>query len=132
MLHKKFNRNKFNNSRRRFLKNTAITSAASISVLPGQGLTRGLYASSSAPLKNNPLGFNGERQDPLTGCYHLGQGYRQYNPRLMRFHAYDSMSPFGRGGTHGYAYCLGDPVNQRDPSGHFALLSLLIGAIIGA
>ncbi|MEX2964636.1 RHS repeat-associated core domain-containing protein, partial [Microbulbifer sp. TYP-18] len=59
-------------------------------------------------------------------------GYRVYNPGLMRFHAADSMSPFGRGGVNSYAYALGDPINLRDPSGHFALISLLIGAIIGA
>ncbi|KXO06765.1 hypothetical protein AKG98_2859 [Moritella sp. JT01] len=132
MSKKQFSGTVFNRSRRRFLKSTAAVSAASLPMVPGQSLARGLYASSTAPLRNNPLGFNGERQDPVTGCYHLGQGYRVYNPRLMRFHAYDSMSPFGRGGTHGYAYCLGDPINQRDPSGHFALLSLLIGAIVGA
>lgn len=31
------------------------------------------------------LGFNGERPDPVTGHYHLGNGYRQFNPMLMRF-----------------------------------------------
>ncbi|KXO06766.1 hypothetical protein AKG98_2860 [Moritella sp. JT01] len=132
MSKKQFSGTVFNRSRRRFLKSTAAVSAASLPMVPGQSLARGLYASSAGTLRNNPLGFNGERQDPVTGCYHLGKGYRVYNPRLMRFHAYDSMSPFGRGGTHGYAYCLGDPINQRDPSGHFALLSLLIGAIVGA
>ncbi|MCP9270425.1 hypothetical protein M5U04_20720 [Xenorhabdus sp. XENO-1] len=83
-------------------------------------------------LANNPLGYNGERKDPVTGFYHLGGGYRVYSPTLMRFHASDSASPFGQGGLNSYAYCLGDPINLRDPSGHFALLSLLIGAIVGA
>ena len=55
-----------------------------------------------------------------------------YSPTLMRFNAQDSLSPFGRGGVNGYAYCLGDPINRNDPSGHFALLSLFIGAIVGA
>ncbi|MBC8653664.1 hypothetical protein GQR86_11685 [Providencia vermicola] len=32
------------------------------------------------------LGLNGERIDPITGVYHLGNGYRAYNPCLMRFH----------------------------------------------
>ncbi|EGH34551.1 hypothetical protein PSYJA_38611, partial [Pseudomonas syringae pv. japonica str. M301072] len=42
-------------------------------------------------------GFNGEQPDPLTGHYLLGNGYRAYNPVLMRFNSPDSMSPFGRG-----------------------------------
>lgn len=64
------------------------------------------------------LGFNGERRDPLTGYYDLGQGYRQFNPVLMRFNSPDSWSPFGDGGLNAYAYCLGDPVNRTDGTGH--------------
>ncbi|MNZ30036.1 hypothetical protein D3C78_472920 [compost metagenome] len=64
------------------------------------------------------LGFNGERPDPITGCYHLGNGYRQFNPVLMRFNSPDSWSPFGKGGLNAYAYCEGDPRNQVDPTGH--------------
>lgn len=54
------------------------------------------------------LGFNGERPDPVTGHYLLGNGYRAFNPLLMRFNSPDSLSPFGRGGLNSYAYCLGD------------------------
>ncbi|WP_338583579.1 RHS repeat-associated core domain-containing protein [Pseudomonas sp. MAG733B] len=68
------------------------------------------------------LGFNGERADPVTGCYLLGNGYRAFNPVLMRFNSPDSWSPFGRGGLNTYAYCLGDPVNWSDQSGHFGNL----------
>lgn len=64
------------------------------------------------------LGFNQQRRDPRTGCYLLGNGYRAYNPILMRFHSPDSLSPFGEGGINGYAYCGGDPVNWEDSSGH--------------
>jgi hypothetical protein len=35
------------------------------------------------------LGFNGELPDPVTGHYHLGKGYRQFNPVLMRFNSPD-------------------------------------------
>lgn|GEM_PF-1023280 len=64
------------------------------------------------------LRFTGERADPVTGHYHLGNGYRQYNPVLMRFNSPDSWSPFGEGGINTYAYCGGDPINRVDPTGH--------------
>ncbi|VVM83042.1 hypothetical protein PS662_02426 [Pseudomonas fluorescens] len=64
------------------------------------------------------LGFNGELPDPLTGHYHLGKGYRQFNPVLMRFNSPDSWSPFGKGGVNSYAYCKGDPRNLTDSTGH--------------
>ena len=71
------------------------------------------------------LGFNGERPDPVTGHYPLGQGYRQYNPVLKRFNSPDSWSPFGEGGLNAYAYCKGNPVNRSDPTGHISILSAL-------
>ncbi|WP_460056058.1 RHS repeat-associated core domain-containing protein [Pseudomonas sp. S2_D06] len=64
------------------------------------------------------LGFNGERPDPVTGHYLLGNGYRAFNPVLMRFNSPDSLSPFGKGGLNSYAYCLGDPINLGDFNGH--------------
>jgi RHS repeat-associated protein len=64
-------------------------------------------------------GFNGEQPDPLTGHYHLGNGYRQFNPVLMRFNSPDSWSPFGKGGINAYAYCEGDPANRVDPNGRW-------------
>ncbi|EJN26722.1 RHS repeat-associated core domain protein-containing protein [Pseudomonas sp. GM78] len=64
------------------------------------------------------LGFNGERPDPVTGHYHLGNGYRQFNPTLMRFNSPDSWSPFREGGVNAYMYCGADPINRSDPTGH--------------
>ena len=64
------------------------------------------------------LGFNGERADPVTGHYLLGNGYRAFNPVLMRFNSPDSWSPFGDGGINAYGYCGGDPINLIDPTGH--------------
>lgn len=64
------------------------------------------------------LGFNGQRPDQLTGYYLLGNGYRAFNPVLMRFNSPDNLSPFGEGGVNAYAYCKGDPVNQEDSTGH--------------
>ncbi|SDY61920.1 RHS repeat-associated core domain-containing protein [Pseudomonas syringae] len=64
-------------------------------------------------------GFTGQRLDPVTGHYLLGNGYRAFNPVLMRFNSPDSLSPFGEGGLNAYGYCEGDPVNRVDPSGHW-------------
>jgi RHS repeat-associated protein len=75
------------------------------------------------------LGFNGERRDSVTGHYLLGNGYRAFNPVLMRFNSPDRLSPFGKGGVNAYAYCAGDPVNRVDPTGHHfaAVLSSITG-----
>ncbi|WP_414648270.1 RHS repeat-associated core domain-containing protein [Cedecea sp.] len=66
------------------------------------------------------VAFNGERLDPVSETYHLGNGYRAYSPVLMRFTRPDSWSPFGAGGINTYAYCAGDPVNRSDPTGHMS------------
>ena len=73
----------------------------------------------------NVVGFNGERPDPVTGHYLLGQGYRAFNPVLMRFNNPDSWSPFGEGGINAYAYCDNNPMNEIDPNGHANFLSSL-------
>lgn len=78
------------------------------------------------------VGCNSERQDPVSGSTHLGNGYRAYSPHLMRFHAADSWSPFGAGGINPWTYCAGDPVNRADPSGHIGwqgITGIVTGAI---
>ena len=93
-----------------------------------------LDASQSNPLAYTPyghlplgngllslLGFNGERPDPVTGWYLLGNGYRAFNPVLMCFTSRDSWSPFGAGGLNAYAYCVRDPLNFKDSTGHSPL-----------
>lgn len=127
----------FSQDRRRFIKQSSMVTAGTAFVGMAPTIARSSLLRSSSSLANspialNPLGFNGQRKDPVTGGYHLGNGYRMYNPRIMRFNSADSMSPFGKGGINNYAYALGDPVNRSDPSGHFAFLSLVIGAIVGA
>ena len=72
------------------------------------------------------LGFNGERAAPVTGHYLLGNGYRAFNPVMMRFNSPDSWSPFGRGGINSYGYCGGEPINRVDRNGHFFGLGSLI------
>ncbi|MUN35676.1 RHS repeat-associated core domain-containing protein [Actinomadura litoris] len=81
------------------------------------------------------LGYDGQRTDPVLGWLHLGNGYRPYDPSLMRFTVPDSLSPFGPGGINPYAYCLGDPVNRVDPSGHlswgaWAMIGLGVAGLI--
>ncbi|WP_258313173.1 RHS repeat-associated core domain-containing protein [Pseudomonas sp. SGAir0191] len=75
------------------------------------------------------LGFNGERYDPFTYGYALGQGYRCYSPTLMRFQGPDDLSPFLEGGFNTYIYCKGDPVNYQDDSGRAPTPAQLNAAI---
>ncbi len=89
-------------------------------------LGTGLESLAYTPYGHHPVesdqtfvpGFNGEPCDPVTGHYLLGNGYRAFNPVLMRFNSPDSLSPFDEGGLNAYAYCQGDPVNFDDPTGH--------------
>jgi RHS repeat-associated protein len=83
----------------------------------------------SASVPAGALAFNGERPQPLTGHYLLGNGYRAFNPTLMRFNSPDSWSPFGDGGLNAYAYCAGDPINNIDPDGHLSRWGRLAGAL---
>lgn len=52
----------------------------------------------------------------------------------MRFHSPDPWSPFTTGEINPYTYCLSDPVNRVDPSGHFSLFGVKFGwkELIGA
>ncbi|MCU1758062.1 MULTISPECIES: RHS repeat-associated core domain-containing protein [Pseudomonas] len=75
------------------------------------------------------VGFNGELPEAITGHYLLGNGHRAYNPVLMRFNSPDSLSPFAKGGINAYAYCSGDPVNWRDPTGHIRLPAKLLSVL---
>ncbi|AXP04714.1 sugar-binding protein [Pseudomonas fluorescens] len=74
------------------------------------------YRDATQPVASRP-GYNGEVRDE-TGWYLLGNGYRAFNPVLMRFHSPDSWSPFGDGGLNAYTYCQGDPIGFTDPTGH--------------
>lgn len=76
-------------------------------------------------MKKITLGYTGQRQSDLNQQYLLGNGYRGFNPTIKRFTAYDNLSPFGLGGTNGYIYCCGNPINNADPSGHCLLEDVL-------
>ncbi|KAM0247112.1 hypothetical protein ACHAQJ_009967 [Trichoderma viride] len=84
------------------------------------------------------ISFNGQYRDPITGWYHLGNGYRVYNPVLMRFHTPESQSPFTTGEINPYAFCQGDPINRTDPTGHMSGrdwtvmgVGLFVGILVG-
>lgn len=71
-------------------------------------------------LSSSGSGLHGVWYEPF-GYYLTGNGYRGYLPQLMRFASPDSLSPFGKGGLNAYGFCLGDPVNVTDATGHFPL-----------
>lgn len=65
--------------------------------------------------------FKGEREDPISNGYLLGNGRRLYSPSLMRFTSPDALSPFSKGGLSYYAFALNDPISNSDPSGEFTV-----------
>lgn len=75
------------------------------------------------------LGFNGELPDEISGHYPLGNGHRWFNPLLMRFNSPDRFSPLDKGGINAYCYCLGDPINRRDPSGRSPIKHMIESAL---
>lgn len=109
------------------------TNQTNSTLLAYDGDTQQVDIFSTFGAANNPQngqlpGFNGERLDTFTGVSHLGNGYRAYNPILMRFTCPDNQSPFGVGGINSYAYCENDPVNFTDPSGH-GIFTLAVRAL---
>ena len=69
---------------------------------------------------NNEICFTGAIYDEETGLYYMNARY--YNPANARFISQDSY----RGekddyqSLHLYVYCANDPINNTDPSGHWA------------
>ena len=80
----------------------------------------------------NPIRYRGYYYDRETGLYYLNARY--YNPEWRRFISPDSteyIDPENPNGLNLYAYCNNDPVNYADPSGHFALTTFGLWAIVG-
>lgn len=122
-----------NISRRKFLSRSvsiAITATCSLNALSVFAKTFNLDEDDLITLFSHEFtGFNGETLDPVTGNYMLGNGYRAYNPTLIRFMSQDSLSPFAEAGINAYQYCSGDPINRSDPSGHLDSLKLGLGIL---
>ncbi len=86
----------------------------------------------STPWQYNNITYRGYYYDKETGMYCCG--YRYYVSKLRRFISPDSTEYLDSTSVDGlnlYAYCCNDPVNYCDPSGHIAISTLIIGAIIG-
>ena len=77
-----------------------------------------------------PFRFGGKEEDG-TGLYDFGPRY--YDPGLRRFVAADTIIPdlYDPQSLNRYAFCRGNPVHYRDPTGHFFWAPIIVGAIIG-
>lgn len=117
-------------SRRQFFKYSAIMTGMAIS-MPKTLLAKSTSTANPAVIFENPIGFNGQPKDFAVDMYHLGNGYRVYNPALGSFHQFDGeMAPFGDAGINGYTFGANDPINNIDPSGRLDV-SGIVGGILG-
>jgi len=120
-------------SRRTLLKKGALISGgALISTSPTARATSEIFESqANATIVNPTIGFHSYVKSGHLA--HSLKSGRLYNVRLMQFMQLDSFrySPFGSGGVHGYAFANSNPANMRDPSGHFPIISLIIGSVVG-
>ncbi|MGE9745721.1 RHS repeat-associated core domain-containing protein [Bdellovibrio bacteriovorus] len=75
-----------------------------------------------------PFGFAGGLFDPDTGLVRFGA--RDYDPEVGRWTSKDPIL-FNGGDTNLYGYTFSDPINFVDPSGHFGIMGVLVGAATG-
>jgi len=120
-------------SRRTLFKGVVGVGAMAIQPIPSFAFGLGRSEARANSLISVNVGFHGMNQLRSSRALISGNGTRIYQPNLMRFLQNDdhSMSPFGLGGVNGYVFSESDPFNMRDPSGNFAVLSFIIGAIVG-
>ena len=85
-----------------------------------------------------PICYRGYYFDVETQLYWVSSRY--YSPELCRWISPDSieyLDPSSINGLNLYCYCYNDPINYYDPSGHFAISTLIIlgliavGAVVG-
>ena len=81
----------------------------------------------------NPYRYRGYLYDTDSGLYYCNARY--YSPDLCRWISPDSIEYLDSntiGGLNLYCYCMNDPINYMDPSGHFGIgLTLLIATGVG-
>ncbi|MBO5285542.1 MAG: RHS repeat-associated core domain-containing protein [Clostridia bacterium] len=80
----------------------------------------------------NPFRYRGYFYDKETGFYFCESRY--YSPNLCRWISPDSkdyLKPDSINGLNLYTYCGNNPIMYTDPSGNFAISTLIIGAIVG-
>jgi RHS repeat-associated protein len=89
----------------------------------------GTVIASTGSTPNN-YRYTGEQYDPNLGFYYLRARY--LNPGTGRFWTRDTYagSIYDPPSLHRYAYCLNDPVNGLDPSGHENIFSTVISIAI--
>lgn len=112
----------FRVSRRNFLIKVSIIAAyPAIVGLPKISYAKtGLMSSEELDMYifKHIYSYGGERFDYASQNYLLGNGYRCYSASSMSFWQPDSMSPYNKGGINPYCYCMNDPINFVDPTGH--------------
>ena len=76
-------------------------------------------------------GYNAEEQHPTTGLTYLR--FRYYEASTSTFGVQDTYlgNIFSPMTLNRYLYCLANPVNYVDPTGHVSVGSLLTGGIVG-
>ena len=81
----------------------------------------------------NPIRYRGYYFDVETNLYYLNSRY--YDPEVGRFISLDAVDYLAPDSIHGlnlFAYCFNNPIMYADPSGHFAISTLLISITLGA
>ena len=80
----------------------------------------------------NPIRYRGYYFDVETNLYYCNSRY--YSSELCRFLIPDSIEYLDPESIHGlnlYCYCKNNPIMLVDPSGHFVISALVIGAVVG-